>query len=144
MTDPFVHPTAIIDEGVEIGSGTKIWHFGHVLTGSRIGADCILGQNVMVGPDVAIGNGCKIQNNVSVFKGVTLEDDVFCGPSMVFTNVTTPRSFVSRKAEFEPTLVKRGAAIGANSTISETLYLEINSRAAAASNLAMLTFKIPA
>ena len=112
-----VHQTAVVDEGVDIGSGTKIWHFSHVLSGSRIGADCSLGQNVVVGPNVTVGNGCKIQNNVSVYDGVTLEDDVFCGPSMVFTNVVTPRAFVNRKEEFAPTLIRRGASIGANATV---------------------------
>ncbi|HEX2590283.1 MAG TPA: acyltransferase [Rhizomicrobium sp.] len=111
------HPTAIVDDKVSIGKGTKIWHFAHVLGGSVIGEGCVLSQNVMVGPDVTIGNGCKIQNNVSVYKGVTLEDDVFCGPSMVFTNVLTPRAFVERKSEFLPTLVKKGASIGANATV---------------------------
>jgi UDP-2-acetamido-3-amino-2,3-dideoxy-glucuronate N-acetyltransferase len=113
----FVHPTAIVDESAVIGAGTKIWHFSHVLSGSVLGERCVLGQNVMVGPDVRIGNGCKLQNNVSVYKGVTLEDDVFCGPSMVFTNVLNPRAFVERKEEFRPTLVRRGATIGANATI---------------------------
>src|SRR5579871_2383807 len=113
----FVHPTAIVDAGVEIGSGTRIWHFSHVLGGSKIGRDCVIAQNVMIGPDVRIGNGCKIQNNVSLYKGVTLEDDVFCGPSAVFTNVTSPRAFIERKNEFRPTLVKRGATIGANATV---------------------------
>jgi UDP-2-acetamido-3-amino-2,3-dideoxy-glucuronate N-acetyltransferase len=113
----FAHRSAIIDEGAMVGVGTKIWHFCHVMTGSTIGEKCVLGQNVAVGPDATIGNGCKIQNNVSVYKGVTLEDDVFCGPSAVFTNVLTPRAFVERKDEFRPTLVKRGASIGANATI---------------------------
>lgn len=112
-----VHPTAAIDDGVAIGENTKVWHFSHVLTGSKIGANCSLGQNVVVGPNVTIGDGCRIQNNVSVYDGVTLEDDVFCGPSMVFTNVTNPRAFVSRKDEFASTLVRRGATIGANATI---------------------------
>jgi UDP-2-acetamido-3-amino-2,3-dideoxy-glucuronate N-acetyltransferase len=111
------HPTAVVDEGVEIGAGTKVWHFSHVLKGSRIGANCSLGQNVVVGPNVTVGADCKIQNNVSVYEGVTLEDGVFCGPSCVFTNVRNPRSFVSRKEKFEPTVVKRGATIGANATI---------------------------
>jgi UDP-2-acetamido-3-amino-2,3-dideoxy-glucuronate N-acetyltransferase len=102
---------------VEIGEGTKIWHFVHILAGSRIGARCVIGQNAMVGPNVQIGNGCKIQNNVSIYEGVTLEDDVFCGPSMVFTNVMLPRAHVSRKTEFLPTLVRQGASIGANATI---------------------------
>lgn len=113
----FVHPTAVVDAGVEIGAHTKIWHFCHVLGNSKVGERCAIGQNVMIGPDVSIGSGCKIQNNVSVYKGVTLEDDVFCGPSMVFTNVLTPRAFVERKDEFAPTLVKRGVTIGANATI---------------------------
>ncbi len=113
----FVHETAVIDENVEIGEGTKIWHFSHILPRTRIGRNCILGQNVMVGPDVSIGDRCKIQNNVSVYKGVTLEDEVFCGPSVTFTNVLTPRAFIERKHEFRPTLVKRGATIGANATI---------------------------
>lgn len=117
MTAPFIHHTAVIDDGAEIGPDAKIWHFCHVLAGSRINAGCVLGQNVMVGPDVAVGAGCKIQNNVSLYKGVTLEDEVFCGPSAVFTNVLTPRAFVERKEEFAPTLVRRGASIGANATI---------------------------
>ena len=107
----------MIDADVTIGDATKIWHFAHVLGNSRIGARCVIGQNVTIGPDVTIGNGCKLQNNVSVYKGVTLEDDVFCGPSMVFTNVLTPRAHVERKNEFSPTLVKRGATLGANCTI---------------------------
>jgi len=115
--DFFAHPSAIIDDGVEVGAGSKIWHFVHVLAGSRIGKGCVLGQNVMVGPRVSIGDGCKLQNNVSLYAGVTLEEDVFCGPSCVFTNVLTPRAFVERKDEFAPTLVKRGATIGANATI---------------------------
>ena len=114
---PFIHPTAAIDPPVEIGAGTRIWHFCHLLAGARIGAGCILGQNVMVGPGVVIGNRCKIQNNVSVYPGVTLEDGVFCGPGMVFTNVLTPRAEVERKDEFVPTLVRRGASIGANATL---------------------------
>jgi len=113
----FVHESAFIDEDVEIGEGTKIWHFSHILKGSKIGKNCIIGQNVMIGPDVVIGDRCKIQNNVSVYKGVLLEDDVFCGPSSVFTNVITPRSFIERKHEFRKTLVKKGATIGANATI---------------------------
>jgi UDP-2-acetamido-3-amino-2,3-dideoxy-glucuronate N-acetyltransferase len=119
MSQPhyFAHPTAIVDPNVTVGAGTKIWHFSHVLGGSVVGERCVLGQNVVVGPDVRIGNGCKIQNNVSVYKGVTLEDDVFCGPSMVFTNVLNPRAFIERKDEFRPTLVRRGATIGANATI---------------------------
>jgi UDP-2-acetamido-3-amino-2,3-dideoxy-glucuronate N-acetyltransferase len=113
----FVHPTSAVDDGVAIGSGTKIWHFCHVLAGSRIGERCVIGQNVMIGPRVTVGAGCKLQNNVSLYEGITLEDDVFCGPSCVFTNVITPRAFVERKNEFLPTRVKRGATIGANATI---------------------------
>ncbi len=114
---PFIHPTAIVDNGASVGPGSKVWHFVHVLSGTTIGAGCVLGQNVMAGPDVVIGDGCKLQNNVAVYKGVTLEADVFCGPSCVFTNVLTPRAFVERKNEFAPTLVRRGATIGANATI---------------------------
>lgn len=113
----FVHETAIIDSGVIIGKGTKIWHFTHVLGGSVIGENCTVGQNCMIGPDVHIGNRCKIQNNVSVYKGVTIEDDVFCGPSCVFTNDYIPRAFISKQRGFRETLVKRGASIGANATI---------------------------
>jgi UDP-2-acetamido-3-amino-2,3-dideoxy-glucuronate N-acetyltransferase len=113
----FVHSTAIIDEPVEIGEKTQIWHFGHVMSGAKIGKNCILGQNVFIGRGVILGNNVKVQNNVSVYDTVVLEDGVFCGPSMVFTNVINPRSFISRKAEFLKTLVKRGATIGANATI---------------------------
>lgn len=113
----FVHESSYIDDGVEIGSGTKIWHFSHILRGSRIGKNCKIGQNVVIGPNVTIGNGSKIQNNVSVYEGVTLEDDVFCGPSMVFTNVFNPRCAIPRMKELRPTLVKKGATIGANATI---------------------------
>jgi UDP-2-acetamido-3-amino-2,3-dideoxy-glucuronate N-acetyltransferase len=115
--DVQVHESAYVDEGVTIGAGTKIWHFVHVLKGVVIGRDCILGQNVMVGPNVSIGNGCKVQNNVALYDGVELEDDVFCGPSCVFTNVNNPRAFLNRKTEFRKTLVKTGASIGANATI---------------------------
>jgi UDP-2-acetamido-3-amino-2,3-dideoxy-glucuronate N-acetyltransferase len=111
------HPSAIVDEGAQIGEGTRIWHFVHVSPGARIGERCSLGQNVYVGNDVRIGNNVKIQNNVSVYDAVTLEDDVFCGPSMVFTNVYNPRSAVVRKNEYRRTLVKRGATLGANCTI---------------------------
>jgi UDP-2-acetamido-3-amino-2,3-dideoxy-glucuronate N-acetyltransferase len=111
------HPTAIIDEGAEIGPDTRIWHWVHICGGARIGRDCSLGQNVFVGNRVVIGNNVKIQNNVSVYDGVTLEDDVFCGPSMVFTNVYNPRSAVSRKDEYRSTLVKKGATLGANCTL---------------------------
>jgi predicted dehydrogenase/acetyltransferase-like isoleucine patch superfamily enzyme len=112
-----VHETAVIDEPVEIGAGTRIWHFSHVLAGVRIGRDCVIGQNAMIGPDVVVGDRCKIQNNVSLYKGVTLEDGVFCGPSAVFTNVLYVRAEIERKDEFRPTLVRRGATIGANATI---------------------------
>jgi acetyltransferase-like isoleucine patch superfamily enzyme len=115
--DYFVHPLAAVDEGCRIGKGTRIWHFSHILTGARIGENCVIGQNVCIGPGVTIGNRCKIQNNVSVYPGVTLEDGVFCGPSCVFTNVMFPRAEIERKDEFLPTLVKRGATIGANATV---------------------------
>ena len=111
------HESAIVDEGATIGEGTKIWHFSHVCSGAVIGNACSLGQNVFVGNQVVIGNNCKIQNNVSVYDNVTLEDDVFCGPSMVFTNVYNPRSAVSRKNEYRDTLVGQGATLGANCTI---------------------------
>ncbi|MCZ6558468.1 MAG: Gfo/Idh/MocA family oxidoreductase [SAR324 cluster bacterium] len=113
----FVHESAFVDQPSTIGAGTRIWHFSHVLSGSNIGRDCIIGQNVMIGPDVTVGQGCKIQNNVSIYTGITLEDGVFCGPSCVFTNVNNPRAGIERKDEFRPTLVKRGATIGANATI---------------------------
>jgi UDP-2-acetamido-3-amino-2,3-dideoxy-glucuronate N-acetyltransferase len=112
-----IHESSYVDEPVTIGEGTTIWHFCHVLGQVRIGRNCSIGQNVMIGPNVTVGNGCKIQNNVSLYDGVTLEDDVFCGPSCVFTNVLNPRANVSRKSEFKPTLVGRGATIGANATI---------------------------
>ena len=115
--DVFVHESAYIDDGAELGAGTKVWHFSHVLPNTRIGAGCTLGQNVVVGPDVVVGDRCRIQNNVSVYAGVTLEDGVFCGPSCVFTNVYNPRAEVSRKDEFRSTVVRRGATIGANATI---------------------------
>ncbi len=115
--DVFLHESAYIDEPVEIGPGTKIWHFSHVLSGCRIGAGCSIGQNASIGPDVVIGDRCKIQNNVSLYKGVTLEDGVFCGPSCVFTNVNTPRAEIDRRGEFLPTRVGRSATIGANATI---------------------------
>ena len=113
----FVHESAVLDENVEIGDGTTIWHFSHVLRNCRLGNDCRIGQNVVIGPNVRIGNGVKIQNNVSVYEGVTLEDEVFCGPSMVFTNVFNPRSEIRRMDELRPTLVRRGATLGANCTI---------------------------
>jgi UDP-2-acetamido-3-amino-2,3-dideoxy-glucuronate N-acetyltransferase len=113
----FIHKSAVVDDRVSIGQGTKIWHFSHVLTGSFIGNNCNIGQNVVIGPDVTIGKGCKIQNNISIYKGVTLEDDVFCGPSMVFTNVINPRAHIRRMEEIRPTLVQKGATLGANCTI---------------------------
>jgi UDP-2-acetamido-3-amino-2,3-dideoxy-glucuronate N-acetyltransferase len=113
----FCHDTAIIDRNVSIGEGSKIWHFSHVLSGSAIGTNCNIGQNVTIGPNAVIGNGCKIQNNVSLYEGVELEDFVFCGPSMVFTNVYNPRCEFPRKGEYRKTLVKKGATLGANSTI---------------------------
>jgi UDP-2-acetamido-3-amino-2,3-dideoxy-glucuronate N-acetyltransferase len=113
----FVHPSAYVDDPVEIGAGTKIWHFSHVQSNARIGERCILGQNVNVANDVVIGNNVKIQNNVSIYTGVELEDDVFCGPSCVFTNVINPRSQVVRHSQYLRTLVRRGATLGANSTI---------------------------
>jgi UDP-2-acetamido-3-amino-2,3-dideoxy-glucuronate N-acetyltransferase len=116
-SDVFVHESAYVDEPVKIGAGTKIWHFVHILSGCDIGMNCIFGQNVMAGPNVKIGDRCKIQNNVSIYQGIELEDGVFCGPSAVFTNVNNPRATIERKAEFAPTLVKRGATIGANATI---------------------------
>ncbi len=112
-----IHPTAIVDDGAQIGEGSRVWHWVHISGGAKIGRDCSFGQNVYVGNCVVIGNNCKIQNNVSVYDNVTLEDDVFCGPSMVFTNVYNPRSAVSRKDEYRNTRVKRGVTIGANATI---------------------------
>jgi len=115
--DYFVHESSYIDDGVEIGAGTKIWHFSHILNGSRLGKNCNIGQNVVIGPDATIGKGCKIQNNVSVYKGVTIEDGVFCGPSMVFTNIYNPRAEIRKMDQVKPTLVKKGATIGANATV---------------------------
>lgn len=112
-----LHESSYVDDPARIGRGTRIWHFSHILGHVTIGENCNIGQNVVVGPRVQLGNDCKIQNNVSLYEGVTLEDDVFCGPSCVFTNVVNPRAFVSRKAEFAPTLVRKGASIGANATI---------------------------
>ncbi len=117
MTDYFVHESSYIDEGAEIGAGTKIWHFCHVMPRVRIGERCNIGQNVLVASDVTLGNNVKIQNNVSLYTGVVVEDDAFLGPSMVFTNVVNPRSHVNRKNEYKRTLVKKGASIGANATI---------------------------
>jgi UDP-2-acetamido-3-amino-2,3-dideoxy-glucuronate N-acetyltransferase len=113
----FVHPSAIVDEGCQIGSGTKVWHFSHIMKGCEIGENCNIGQNVVVSPKVKLGNNVRVQNNVSIYEGVICEDDVFLGPSMVFTNVFNPRSAVSRKHEYMQTLVKKGASIGANATI---------------------------
>ncbi|HYE87910.1 MAG TPA: acyltransferase [Vicinamibacterales bacterium] len=113
----FIHESSYVDDGCVIGEGTKIWHFSHVMTRSRIGRRCNIGQNVVISPDVVVGDNVKIQNNVSVYTGVVLEDDVFCGPSMVFTNVVNPRSAVSRKDEYRQTIVKRGASLGANCTV---------------------------
>jgi len=117
MADYFAHESCYIDDGCVIGAGTKIWHFSHVMAGARIGNGCNIGQNVVVSPDVVLGDNVKVQNNVSLYTGVVLEDDVFCGPSMVFTNVINPRSHVSRKHEYQPTIVRRGASLGANSTV---------------------------
>jgi UDP-2-acetamido-3-amino-2,3-dideoxy-glucuronate N-acetyltransferase len=116
MSDPFIHPSAVVDDGAVVGPGSKVWHFVHVMSGARIGGGCVIGQGCYIG-NVTIGDNVKIQNNVSVYDGVTLEDDVFCGPSCVFTNVINPRAAVPRKDEYRPTLVRRGASIGANATI---------------------------
>jgi UDP-2-acetamido-3-amino-2,3-dideoxy-glucuronate N-acetyltransferase len=113
----FVHPTSVVDESAEIGEETKIWHFSHIMSGAKIGKNCSIGQNVFIGSAAILGDNIKIQNNVSIYDGVVLEDDVFCGPSMVFTNVFNPRSFISRKKEFRKTVVGRGATIGANATV---------------------------
>ena len=115
--DYFKHESAYVDEGCTIGAGTKIWHFSHIMSGCTIGGQCNIGQNVVISPDVVLGRNCKIQNNVSVYTGVCCEDDVFLVSSMVFTNVINPRSHVSRKSEYRPTLIKRGASVGANATI---------------------------
>jgi UDP-2-acetamido-3-amino-2,3-dideoxy-glucuronate N-acetyltransferase len=115
--DVFIHESSYVDDNVEIGSGSKVWHFSHILVNCQIGEDCSFGQNVVIGPGVVVGNRVKIQNNVSVYEGVTLEDGVFCGPSCVFTNVNNPRSEIIRKDEYRKTTVKRGASIGANATI---------------------------
>lgn len=117
MSDYFAHESAYVDQPCEIGSGTKIWHFSHIMKDSKLGRDCILGQNVLISPGVEVGDNCKIQNNVSLYTGVILEDDVFCGPSCVFTNVINPRSQIVRRNEYQKTTVRRGATIGANSTI---------------------------
>ena len=117
MADYFAHETSVIDENCKIGKGTKIWHFTHIMSNSTIGENCSLGQNVVVSPEVVLGNNVKVQNNVSIYTGVLCEDDVFLGPSMVFTNVINPRSAIIRKSEYKKTLVKKGATIGANATI---------------------------
>lgn len=117
MAEYFAHKTSVIDDGCSIGKGTKIWHFSHIMNGCNIGENCNLGQNVVISPHVTLGNNVKIQNNVSVYTGVICEDDVFLGPSMVFTNVINPRSAINRKNEYKPTYVKKGATIGANATI---------------------------
>lgn len=115
--DYFIHSSSFVDDPCEIGSGTKIWHFSHIMSNCKIGENCNIGQNVVISPDVVLGNGVKIQNNVSVYTGVICEDDVFLGPSCVFTNVINPRSFIARKDEYRTTLIKKGASIGANATI---------------------------
>lgn len=117
MAKHFVHETSLIDGNVTIGDDTKVWHFSHVLSGTTIGENCSFGQNCVVGPKVTIGNGVKVQNNISIYEGVEIEDDVFLGPSMVFTNVINPRAFIQRKDEFKKTLLKKGCSIGANATI---------------------------
>ncbi|WP_440067804.1 acyltransferase [Tenacibaculum discolor] len=117
MAKYFVHESSFIDEDVSIGDNTKIWHFSHILSKSKIGKNCSFGQNCVVGPNVQVGNGVKVQNNISIYEGVEVEDDVFLGPSMVFTNVVNPRSFIVRREEFKKTLLKKGCSIGANATI---------------------------
>jgi len=117
MADFFVHESSYVDDNVEIGNGTKIWHFSHVISGTQIGQNCSFGQNCVIGPNAVIGNGVKVQNNISIYDGVEIEDDVFLGPSMVFTNVINPRSFIVRKHEYKRTLLKKGASIGANVTV---------------------------
>jgi UDP-2-acetamido-3-amino-2,3-dideoxy-glucuronate N-acetyltransferase len=113
----FVHPSSYVDEGAEVGEGTRIWHFSHVMDGARVGRNCTIGQNVLIAGGAVVGDNVKIQNNVSVYDAVTLEDGVFCGPSAVFTNVINPRSHISRKNEYRPTLVRQGATVGANATV---------------------------
>ena len=117
MSNLFVHESSYVDENVSIGENTRIWHFSHILSHTTIGTDCSFGQNCVVGPKVTVGNGVKVQNNVSIYEGVEVEDDVFLGPSMVFTNVINPRAFIQRKEEFKKTLLKKGCSIGANATI---------------------------
>jgi len=116
-TNPYIHPTAIVDPGAQIGEGTRVWHFCHLMPKSIVGRNCILGQNVFIDNEVVIGDGVKVQNNVSVYNGVIIENDAFIGPSVVFTNVINPRSFIERKNEFRKTLIRKGATIGANATI---------------------------
>ena len=117
MNDFFVHESSYVDDNVSIGKGTKIWHFSHIMSNCKIGENCNIGQNVVISPDVTLGDGVKVQNNVSVYTGVICEDDVFLGPSCVFTNVINPRSFISRRDEYRKTIIKKGASIGANATI---------------------------
>jgi len=117
MSDFFVHESSYVDEGCKIGKGTKIWHFSHVMSGCRLGENCNIGQNVVISPEVILGNNVKVQNNVSIYTGVECADDVFLGPSMVFTNVVNPRSAVNRRGEYSKTIIKKGASIGANATI---------------------------
>lgn len=117
MVQFFVHHSSIVDRDVDIGNNTKVWHFSHILSNTKIGSHCSFGQNCVVGPNVTIGDGVKVQNNVSLYEGVEIEDDVFLGPSMVFTNVINPRAFIQRKEEFKKTLLKKGCSIGANATI---------------------------
>ncbi len=117
MAEYFVHSSSFVDDNVNIGNGTKIWHFSHILRGSKIGTNCSLGQNCVVGPNVTIGSGVKVQNNISIYEGVEVENDVFLGPSVVFTNVINPRAFIVRRDEFKKTLLKKGCSIGANATI---------------------------
>lgn len=112
-----VHPTAVVDDGASLGAETRVWHFSHIMSGAQVGERCVIGQNCYVAANARMGNGVKLQNNVSLYDGVILEDEVFCGPSAVFTNVVNPRAFVNRRHEFRPTLVRRGASIGANATI---------------------------
>jgi UDP-2-acetamido-3-amino-2,3-dideoxy-glucuronate N-acetyltransferase len=117
MSEYFAHESSFVDDNVNIGNGTKIWHFSHVLSGTTIGENCSFGQNCVIGPKVHIGNGVKVQNNISIYEGVEVEDDVFLGPSMVFTNVINPRAFIVRRDEFKKTLLKKGCSVGANATI---------------------------
>lgn len=116
-TTTYIHKTSIVDNNVTIGASCRIWHFCHISSGSKLGSECVLGQNVYIGPNVEIGSGVKLQNNVSVYQGIVIEDDVFCGPSMVFTNVINPRAFIERKEQFKKTIVRKGATLGANCTI---------------------------